>query len=104
VLNASVLGVYGCAGVAFCGTDFISHTLSEWSDVGDPFVACMSSISILSAARIAAVGIKDQMPRRRLKKNTALQSTNVRYGIFPEVGRTYAMKTVTANAPFAIWQ
>ena len=72
MLNANVLGVYCCAGVAFCGTDFISHALSELSDVGDPFVACMSSISTLSAARIAAVGIMDQMLKRRLKKNTAL--------------------------------
>lgn len=58
--------------------DFSSQLGSpEWSDVGEsaarlPFVVCMSSISILEAARSAAVGIMDQMPRTRLKKKIAL--------------------------------
>jgi hypothetical protein len=74
VLNAKVRGVYGCAGVALTvgRTRFISHSRSELSDKGECLV-CMSSMPIFDAARWDAVGIRDQMPRRRLRKNVALR-------------------------------
>lgn len=61
-------GVKGVACVL--GTDFISHSLSE--DRMEDGDSCMSSTSILWAARSAAVGMRDQMPRRRLRKKMKL--------------------------------
>jgi len=54
-------------------TVFISQFCSpEFSDVGEPLlfaVVCMSSTSSLNAARSAADGIMDQMPRITLRRN-----------------------------------
>jgi hypothetical protein len=79
VLKASVRGVYGCAGVACTLTRFISHSRSEWSEVGECF-DCMSSRPYLLAARWAAVGMRDQMPRRRLRRKVTLRGGCVSSG------------------------
>ena len=101
VLNASVRGVYGVAGVALA-TDFISHCLSSLSEVGEPFVTCMSSYSIFEAALWAAVGMSDQIPKSMLRMNIVLWT--ISWNFYLTAVRTYAMTTVTAKVPFAIWQ
>jgi len=86
VLKASVRGVYGCCACGL-GTAFSSHSLSLLrSETGESFVICMSSTSILQAARCEAVGIRDQIPRRRFRR------------------KMNAMNTVTAKVPLAISQ
>ncbi len=76
MLKASVRGVYGCAGVACTLTRFISHSRSEWSEVGECF-DCMSSMPNLLAARWVAVGMRDQMPRMRLARKVTLRGEQV---------------------------
>lgn len=61
VLNANVLGVYGVFGTTLSlGNCFNSHSLSEprSEDTGECFI-CMSSTSILLAARSAALGMRE---------------------------------------------
>jgi hypothetical protein len=113
VLNASVRGVYGCAGVACTAgnTRFISHSRSELSESGECFV-CMSSMPYFPAARWAAVGMRDQIPRPRLRRKVALEGgkglAHLSWYWVPgkekRRGETYSMKTDTANAPFACKQ
>jgi hypothetical protein len=53
---------------------FISHSLSERSsDTGESFI-CISSTSTFAAARWEAVGIRDQIPRSKLRKNVVLET------------------------------
>ena len=66
--------MYGTCVVCTLGTVFISQSLSgpcADKGVSSPAI-CMSSTSTLFAARSAAEGIKDQIPRAMLRKNTTL--------------------------------
>lgn len=64
--------MYGVLGTFVVRRPFISHSLSEMlSETGESFI-CISSTSIRFAARWEAVGMRDQTPRRKLKKNVPL--------------------------------
>lgn len=86
VLNANVLGVYGVFGIALV-TVFISHSLSERlsEETGECFI-CMSSTSILFAARSPLDGIKEYIPSTVLRRKMTI------------------MMTVVANVPLAMRQ
>lgn len=92
VLNASVRGVYGtCVFGSLCTcTGHISHSLSlaPLSETGESLMftprlekeeggraedmVCMSSISIFEAARWEELGMREYIPRAKLRRKIAL--------------------------------
>ncbi len=101
MLKARVRGVYGVLDTVVDRRPFNSLL----SEMGESFI-CISSTSIVPAARWEAVGMRDHTPRRKLAKKVDLHEPRLApycLGLGGARG-TYAMTTVTANVPLAIKQ